>query len=466
MIRGIASQRLFLGSVLLLAQCAGGPLWADGPAGKDRPNLLYIFTDQQTSAAMSCAGNVDLQTPGMDSLAGRGVRFENAYCAQPLCMPSRTAMFTGLNPHETGATDNAARWERAPVPMLGATLAAGGYRCAWFGKWHLPISEKETKEHGFAVTENTRGRGNDDRLADAIEQFLAKPQPGPWFVVASFLNPHNICEWARSQETPEGPIDAAPPPEQCPALPANFEIPFDEPEVVREIQARHPPGDPTTGWAPDRWRQYRWAYYRLVEKVDAQIARLLDVLRRSGFEKNTVIIFSADHGDGNAAHRWNQKQVLYEESARVPLIVVTPGQTSGHVDGEHLVNSGLDLYPTLCDFAGVAAPKHVRGQSLRPLLAESPPAAWRGWLVTETEFANNAGGIGVTGRVVRTARYKYICYSQGARREQLFDMAKDPGETLNLARAAEAQEVLQEHRQHLAEWCRQTKDAFPVPGID
>ena len=202
---------------LLAALCCGNPsLGAGAPRRVARPNLLYIFTDQQTASAMSCAGNPDLWTPALDRLARRGVRFEHAYCAQPLCLPSRVAMMTGLNPHETGATHNALRWERAPVPLLGATLRAAGYECAWFGKWHLPLPEKASAEHGFAVTEHTRGRGNDERVPEAIARHLAGPRRGPWFIVASFLNPHNICEWARGDATPEGALPDAPPPERCP----------------------------------------------------------------------------------------------------------------------------------------------------------------------------------------------------------------------------------------------------------
>jgi len=105
-----------------------------------RPNLVYIFTDQQWAGAMSCAGNSDLSTPALDGLASRGVRFHNAYCTQPLCVPSRTAMMTGVYPHEIGATHNTFAWDRAPVPILGKVLVQSGYECAWFGKWHLPTS--------------------------------------------------------------------------------------------------------------------------------------------------------------------------------------------------------------------------------------------------------------------------------------------------------------------------------------
>ncbi|HPA17991.1 MAG TPA: sulfatase-like hydrolase/transferase [Verrucomicrobiae bacterium] len=441
-----------------------GWAWGAGDGAKGAPNLLFILTDQQYAGAMSCAGNLDVSTPAIDSLAARGVRFESAYCSQPLCLPSRVAMVTGAYPHEFEATHNAPKWERALVPLLGSVLSAGGYQCAWFGKWHLPLEPSKTAEHGFAIVEHDRGRGNDERIAGAVSRFLARPDGRPFFVVASFTNPHNICEWARGEPTPEGPIPPPPPPEACPALPQNYEIPFDEPEVIRAIQARHPPGYPTTGWAPDRWRQYRWAYCRLVEKVDAEVRRLLDVIEERGVAGTTIVIFSSDHGDGNGAHRWNQKQVLYEEATRVPFVITTPGMRAGRVDRDHLIDAGLDLYPTLCDFARVKPPPHLRGRSVRPLLEDAASASWREHVVCETEFAANSGGMGISGRLVRTGRYKYICYSEGGRREQFFDIQKDPGESLNLIGVPELAAGIREHRERLARWCRETGDAFPVPG--
>lgn len=369
---------------------------------------------------------------------------------------------SGRYPHEVRATHNAAKWETPPAPMLGAVVSRGGYRTAWFGKWHLPIAASRTEDHGFSEVALDRGKGNDARLPEAFLEFARRSDGRPFFVVASFLNPHNICEWARAEPTPEGAIAAAPPPEACPALPENFEIPFDEPEVIRAIQARHPPGYPTTGWAPDRWRQYRWAYYRLIEKVDAQIGQLIEALERQGLRDNTAVIFSSDHGDGNASHRWNQKQVLYEEATRVPFVICAPGFEGGKVDKEYLIDAGLDLYPTVCELAGVEKPSHLRGRSVLSLMRG--PAPWRTHLVCETEFANNAGGLGIFGRMVRDNRFKYICYSQGARREQLFDLVKDPGETLNLAAAPEMLATVRGLRDQLVKWAQETGDTPVMPA--
>lgn len=435
-----------------------------------RPNILYIMTDQQFAGAMSCAGNPYLRTPNMDALAAMGTRFEKNYCTQPLCIPSRTSMFTGRMPHETGITHNHRALDDRlwHMPNMGRIFTDAGYECGYIGKWHIAIPPDQPAVHGFSTVRclvSARSREKDHDIPGECRQFLHRDRRQPFLLVASFFNPHDACEWARGEPLPMGSIPPVPPPGECPPLPENFEIPAGEPDILRRLQQEAPRVYPTTKWTPGKWRQYRWAYYRLVEKVDTQIGRLLRILRETGLEDNTLIIFSADHGDGHSAHRWNQKQVLYEEAARVPLIVSWRGVTKpGHVDGTHLTASGLDLIPTMCDYAGIRPPKSLRGYSLRASAEGRYPSAWRDCVVTETEFCNFGKSQGVTGRMLRTGRYKYIVYSNGLPREQLFDMEHDPGEMVSLGALPEYKTVLRNHRARLAAWCRQTGDRFPVPS--
>lgn len=167
---------------------------------QQRPNIIYIMTDQQTATAMSCAGNADLHTPHMDKLAERGVRFENAYCSLPLSGPSRASMFTGYTPTEVGLEEN-----ETPMPdslrteTLGTLLSTAGYQCAYAGKWHVNTNSLPDKvAFGF---ENLHGH-NDFGLAEACISFLQRKPDKPFFLVASFDNPHNICEYARHQNPP------------------------------------------------------------------------------------------------------------------------------------------------------------------------------------------------------------------------------------------------------------------------
>ncbi|MFC1718139.1 sulfatase [Candidatus Poribacteria bacterium] len=419
----------------------------------DRPNILYIFTDQQYAGAMSCAGNTDLHTPAMDSIAESGVRFERAYCTYPLCTPARASMFSGRMPHEVGITGNGQPIdEKYRQEELGHLLTNAGYECAYGGKWHVPqISIPDI--HGFR-----RICGfNDVGLPVRCREFLEEPRDKPFFLVAAFDNPHNICEWRRQQVVPWGPIGEPPRVEDCPPLPANFAIPPFEPEAIRVAIKGNTRIYPDSGYPHEQWRRYRWAYYRLVEKVDEQIGQILKALRGTGFADNTLIIFSSDHGDGHGAHQLVQKTFMYDEATRVPFLVSVPGMIKGgHVDDRHVVSNGLDFYATVCDFAGVDLPEGINGRSVRPLLDGSDDVEWTDHLVVETRFGQSDS----EARMVRTEQYKYMVYGWGAYREQLFDMEKDPGEMVNLAVCSKYGDVLQHHRDLLRAWCEETGDTF------
>jgi len=439
-----------------------------------QPNILFIFTDQQSANMMSCAGNTDLQTPAMDSLAARGTRFERAYCANPLCVPSRGVMSTGLYPHQTGITINYG-FRKEPKQAvsstwMGAILRDGGYRTAYRGKWHQPIAPSRVETHGFELP---RDEMWDPEIPDLSAAFFQEKHSKPFLFVVSISNPHRICEAARDLALPipnrkellKDNLGLLPEPEACPILPPNFEIPEGEPDVLRLIQRTHPKQHPTLGWNEERWRQYRWCYARFTEKADALVGSILKDLRASGLEKNTVVIFSSDHGDGNGAHRWNQKTCLYEEAVRVPFIIADlRDDVRGAVDDSHLVNTGLDLIPTMCDYAGIKAPAGLTGLSLRPLL-ENRSHDWRDHLVIETEF--NPGGrprsqptSEVAGRALITKKFKYVVYSHGNAPEQLTDLEMDPGEMRNLVGKPDYENVLNEHRRLFKDWQRNTADTF------
>jgi arylsulfatase A-like enzyme len=208
------------------------------------------------------------------------------------------------------------------------------------------------------------------------------------------------------------------------------------------------------------WRRYRYGYYELVKKVDRGIGMILQSLSDAGLDENTIVIFSADHGDMCGAHQLIQKNVLYDESVRIPLIISGPGAAQpGLVDTSHLISNGLDLYPTICDYAGVQPPEGLEGRSLRPLVEGRTPSEWRDHVVTETSV-----GPGVQGLMVRTAKWKYAVYDHGLHREQLFDMENDPGEMVNLAVEARCEGVLNEHRRLLWTWCQRTGADFGRHG--
>ncbi len=435
-----------------------------------RPNVLYIFTDQQSASAMSCAGNPDVNTPAMDRLAAEGVLFEQAYCSQPLCTPCRGSMFSGLMPHVCGTYKNGAPIaEEFRQQELGNVLRRAKYDCLYGGKWHVPQGTMPAdNDHGFRVFAPRGDHGLAEACVRELKNWTVKPAEArqPFFMVASFINPHDICQIGRGQALPWGAIEESVPTlEECPNLPANFGIPPFEPEIIRVEQACNWAIYPYREHSPEEWRRLRWGYYRLVEKVDRQIGVILDGLDEAGLAENTVVIFSSDHGDGHGAHQWNQKCVLYEEVVRVPFIVRAPGGRRGAAVKDRLVASALDLFPTVCDYAQAAVPEGLPGRSVRPLVEGAGHVEWHDQVVIETFFDGNRG-YDATGRAVRTERYKYCVYDRGRYAEQLFDLEHDPGEMVNLAVETRYRDVLLDHRRRLLQYMEETKDTFRPAFVD
>ncbi len=434
-----------------------------------RPNILIILTDQQAADALSCRqGDRYLKTPNMDSLAARGTFFTRAYSSNPICVPSRTAMFTGRYPHETGIQNN----ERVPFdvgkfPTMGTYFRAAGYDTGYVGKWHVLTPIENSATSGFDYTANIKNNGADAATPAAITTFLQRKHERPFLLVASFIDPHNIAEWARGEPLPDGEIGAPPPPDQCPPAPPNRAAPTGEPEAMafarRSYQAA--PMFPVRNFDEGKWRQYRWAYYRMIERTDALIGRVLASLAASGHADDTLIVFSVDHGDCQGAHGWNQKTVLYEESIRVPFIVCPPGGKRASTSNR-FVQTGLDLIPTLCDFAGIPTPTALPGLSQRAAALGATGPDPRRFVVSSNHLVQGVPLLGImmmpAGRMLRTERYKYCVYDQGQHRESLVDLQKDPGELVNLAEDSASAAILNDHRAMLIEWSRSAHDAaFP-----
>ncbi len=486
-------RQTLLAVVLLVPSAALTAAGASQIAGK--PNIVLIIADQHTADAMSSAGYSYVKTPALDSIAATGVRFRQTYCTYPVCMSSRASLMTGRWPHELKGGDEEAEEGAAGVrtkskkgskkaatsdnpagKSLATLMHEGGYRTAYFGKWHVGgvSSKPENKWHGFDTLADGR---RDEASATKSIEFIESKSAQPFFLVVSFLNPHDICEWARMRsgikdKMGNGPVALEPPLSECPPLPANFAIPRDEPEIVGLRRNSQPDrAHPTQKWGETEWRQYRWAYARLIEKMDEQVGRVLTALKKSGQYENTLVVYTSDHGDGNAAHHWNQKMVLYEEAVRIPLLVSWPGHTAaGRVDDTHLVSMGLDLLPTFADYAGVAVPPELTGKSVRPLVDPAAAAAARPGrpfvVVSEVNYKGLIPGEGVAqGLLLRTPGFAYIIYSAGRNREQLFDLTADPGEMKNLAQNGAFLATLTENRQLLRDWVKETKSPFPLQRI-
>ena len=444
-------------------------LMAKSKPAASRPNVLFIWTDQQTASAMSNAGNTDLHTPAMDSIARDGVSFDRAYCSDPICVPARTSWITGRMPHETGVTFNT-NDPGVAVPTISRQMKAHGYDTGYVGKWHIPHDVQDRDWHGFDYLGDIKNNGVDPQLPGECEAFLRQDRDRPFFLVASFVNPHDICEWARKlagleQTLPNGELPSPPDIAECPELPANFAVPEGEPAVIRELQSLASARTyPTQGWDEAKWRQYLWGYYRLIEKVDAQIGQVLATLKAVGADGNTLILFSSDHGDGAAAHSWNQKTLFYDECARVPFVVRPPGGGMiGRRDARNLVNATLDFFPTVFDYAGIPWDQNLAGRSVRSLVENQAGATGHSFVISQNDLAPDYGKSGgVRGRMLRSTRYKYVRYSSGLNNEQLFDLDLDPGEMRDLKHDPAHALVLRGHREQLDAWMQRAGDQMPV----
>ena len=429
------------------ALLAGSALGAAARPGR-QPNFVFIITDQLGLDALSGHGCPDAATPHMDRLLARGVTFMESHSTNPVCSPARSSLLTGRMPVETGVISNS-RPIHESCPNMGQWFGPRGYEPVYCGKWHLP-GGYPPELPGFTVLPCGVGQGDlvDSNVSRSCEAYLhSRRRDRPFLLVASLLQPHDICYWAihgRQLVPPELPF-----PElagRLPELPPNHRSRPRAPERLDRV--RH------IGFSDAQWRYYIYIYYRQVEMVDADVGRILDAVEASGDADNTIIVLTADHGEGRGRHQHVQKWYPYEEGVKVPMVLSCPGRIAeGLRDTSHLV-SGLDVMSTFCDYAGIQPSVDARGKSLRPLL-EGKPVQWREFVSTEHHFV---------GRMVRTGQYKYVHYRDDPV-EQLFDMGTDPWEKTNLYDDAKYASVLRGHRKLLAEWETSLKPVPPTPDF-
>ena len=460
-----------------------------GDESMHKPNIVIIMTDQQNIDTISAYqqyftheahGCRWLSTPNLDRLAARGISFLESHVANPVCSPSRSTFFTGRMSIETSVTTNNVGIDK-DVPNMGQWFEANSnYARVYCGKWHAggqwnyPLVSGNRKIPGFdTLPAGARGTGDvaDYQVAGAVEAFVRNyNEHDPFLIGAGLMNPHDICYWT----PPLGGKVLVPDwdvfdlQDQLPPLPPNFDYDFPEP---REQRVR--------SFNELNWRNYTYEYYRMVEKVDADVGRILDAVESR--DDNTLVIFTSDHGEGLGRHMRVQKWHPYDESVKVPLIISCPGYVVENVvDTTHLV-SGVDILSTVCEYAGIPAPPHARGRSLKPLLSGDSPDFW-----SESVYAE----IQQTGRMIRTADYKYVKFYQFSGDSEkpfvmaddshtqfepgkghlyqehpirlLFDMKNDPWETNNLFDDPRYADVMASHDKIL----REQYEARLIPGTN
>lgn len=437
-----------------------------------RPNVLLILTDQQTGSALSAAGNRWVRTPNLDRLASGGTRFVNSWCTSPVCSPARSSLVTGCLPAVTGVRFNGDRLNPR-VPSVGRIFREAGYETAWVGKWHLPeglpnlhVAGKTRgpeDDYGFrflpcelpAANMAAFGDLSDSTVASAAAAFLRGKHEKPFLLGVSLLDPHDICLWVSNHLPENHPArkETPPPTADLPPLPANFARAADEPEFITWCRERDHYGEENTftkSWDEAQWRRYLWTYYRMVERVDRNIGMVLKALRDAGLEDDTIVVFTADHGEGMGAHHWVVKLMLWQETLTVPLIFRWNKRVAARTDRESLIST-MDFTPTVCDLAGIPAPVAMQGKSFGQLLKGHGRAA-RDSLFAE--LAPDPRNKPLQGHAVRTEQFKYVAFSSGSRPEMLFDLHADPGETRNLVSSVAAKGELDRHRTLLDQWLK------------
>lgn len=413
-----------------------------------RPNFLFILCDQLSLDAIQAHGCRWVQTPNIDRLISRGVSFMGSHSTNSVCSPARSSLLTGRMPVETGVIHNDLAI-RPGMPNIGEWLSGRGYQTVYSGKWHLPEGWAPDNTPGFDVLPvGGPGQGSqmDPLVAMACAAWLrSRSKDKPFFLFASLLQPHDICYWCIHPEqlvTARTPVHLDP--SRLPELPPNHRSRPKAPAILDKLAYRRFNSD-------EEWRYYLYAYYRMVEMLDLDVGRMLEALESSGELDNTVVVFTSDHGEGGGRHQHVQKWYPYDEAVKVPLVFSCPGRIrEGHRDTNHLVST-VDLVPTICDYAGIPAPPNARGISLKPFL-ESKDAPGHEFVASEMR---------ISGRMIRTARYKYVRF-EGDPVEQFFDMQADPWEMHNRIDDGSFDAEIGAHRK-LLEAFTASMDAAPQP---
>lgn len=428
-----------------------------------RPNVLFLISDDLNNS-LGCYGHPLAKTPNLDRLAQRGVRFERAYCQYPLCGPSRNSLLTGLYPNSTGILQNsqifrqtipkhvslpqAFRLERYFAGRIGKlyhynvpkSVGTNGHDDP--GSWELELNPAgcdrlEEEPHIFSLRPGSFGgtlswyaspksdRYHTDGLLAADAEWVlercARQPDRPFFLAVGFYRPH----------TPY----VAPKPyfEQYPEkdMPIVQGVAADQADIPALALGSHKQDhDKLTD--PLR-RQCVQAYWASVTFMDAQVGRVLNALERLGLADNTIVVFTSDHGYHLGEHGLWQKMSVFEESARVPLIIAAP--TTGKRGTVCQDPVGLvDVYPTLTELCGVKMPSKLQGQSLVSMLKD-PDATGRGWALSQVMRRSKQRRI--FGYSLRTRRWRYTEWAEGQQGRELYDHDADPRELMNLAQDPE-----------------------------
>ena len=466
-------RRLFSLLILMTVALMGTKFEAHAQQAAKKMNVLFIAVDDLNNA-LGTYGHRLVKSPNIDRLARRGVRFDRAYCQFPLCNPSRASFMTGLRPDTTRIYENTTHFrQNVPnVTTLPQLFQKNGYFAARVGKlyhygvpgqigtsglddeksWNLVVNprgrdrDEEDKLTNYTpqqrlgaalcwlAAEGTDDEQTDGKVASETIRLLEQNRDKPFFMATGFYRPHVPCIATKKY------FELYPPDKiTLPREPAGY------------LSAVPPAGlsvtPPHYGVPPDQLRPFIRAYFASITFMDAQVGRVLDALDRLNLTDSTVVVLFGDHGWLLGEHGQWQKMSLFEESARVPLIVSAPSKKGNGKASPRTVEL-VDLYPTLAELCGLKPPPELEGTSLRALL-DSPQHAW-----DEPAFTQVTRGTGAErfmGKSVRTERWRYTEWDEGRKGAELYDHNRDPHEFKNLADDPKHAETVTQLKQRLRE---------------
>ena len=473
---------------------------AMGQRAVQRPNILFVMTDDQVPQTMGCYGGTVLPTPNFDRLAREGVRFTNCFVTNSLCAPSRASVLTGAYSHINGIRGNSEAADAVetinPIPTYAELLQKAGYRTAMVGKWHLSHDPRGfdywciLPGQGLYFDPDFIENGNKkkfpgyctDVTTDLALNWLdgAPKNSKPWCLVFQHKAPHRPFKPAPrhahlldGKEVPYPPTfndDYATRPLALEAKDMKLEISLaaDYPELPANLSPIE----------RKKWLFQRFAkdYYAATQAIDENLGRVFEYLDKSGQMDNTLIIYTSDNGFFLGDHGWYDKRFMYEPSLRVPLLVrYPPLAKAGHVESRFVQN--IDHAPTMLQAAGLKPPSTMQGRAYSPLLQGKPVKDWRrsvyytyyenSWNLRDKSkdaFADPSFQYFTAHRVsphrgVRTERYKLIHYYSENNSWELFDLQTDPNELRNVYNEADYKSVLKQMKQELETLRRRFKDS-------
>ena len=415
-----------------------------------RPNIVFMMTDDHASHAMSCYGSKINKTPNLDRMANEGMLFKNCFCTNSICAPSRAVILTGKYSHINGKIDNSGTPFDGSQQTFPKLLQAAGYQTAMIGKWHL-----RSAPTGFDYWNVLPGQGRyhnpdmiemgekkkftgyvTDLITDFAIDFLKKRDPDkPFCLLYQHKAPHR--NW-QPDDKHKGTYKNIPEPETFNDDYSTRSDAARQQEMSIEYHLRVPgdtkvrPPEGLTGQALKKWKYQRYMedYLDCVASVDTNVGRFLDYLEDSGLAENTMVVYTSDQGFYLGDHGWFDKRFMYEPSLRMPLLVRYPGCVKpGSVSEDIVVN--IDFAPTCLELAGLPVPGDIQGESMIPLLKGKSPRSWRDSMYYHYyeypavhQVKRHYG--------IRTERYKLIHFYYDIDAWELYDLKTDPNELNNV----------------------------------